>query len=163
MRVRSPLLAQSLICFLLLQVLRCFSSLGLLLDCSRFHAFSMKGCPIRKSADQRIFAPPRSLSQLITSFFASESLGIPHTPFVTSFFHAFRVANDIPHFTSDSFESKITRIFSYVLARCKMLPIIFTFEKTMKNTHYLLFFSIFHKHSNHLLYLRFTTLSSACQ
>ena len=31
MRVRSPLLAQSLNCFLLLQVLRCFSSLGLLL------------------------------------------------------------------------------------------------------------------------------------
>ena len=31
MRVRSPLLAQSLNCFLFLQVLRCFSSLGLLL------------------------------------------------------------------------------------------------------------------------------------
>ena len=31
------------------------------------------GCPIRKSPDQRLFAPPRSLSQLITSFFASES------------------------------------------------------------------------------------------
>ena len=26
------------------------------------------GCPIRKSPDQRLFAPPRSLSQLITSF-----------------------------------------------------------------------------------------------
>ena len=30
-------------------------------------------------------APPRSLSQLITSFFASETLGIPHTPFSCSF------------------------------------------------------------------------------
>ena len=30
-------------------------------------------------------APPRSLSQLITSFFASETLGIPHTPFFCSF------------------------------------------------------------------------------
>ena len=29
------------------------------------------GFPIRKSADQGIFAPPRSLSQLITSFFGS--------------------------------------------------------------------------------------------
>ena len=29
------------------------------------------GCPIRKSADQWIFAPPRSLSQLITSFVGS--------------------------------------------------------------------------------------------
>ena len=41
------------------------------------------GCPIRKSADQRLFAPPRSLSQLITSFFASESQGILRTPFLT--------------------------------------------------------------------------------
>ena len=41
------------------------------------------GCPIRKSADQRPFAPPRGLSQLITSFIACESLGIRHTPFFT--------------------------------------------------------------------------------
>ncbi len=40
----------------------------------------MPGCPIRKSADQFVCANPRNLSQLITSFFASESLGIPHTP-----------------------------------------------------------------------------------
>ena len=39
------------------------------------------GCPIRTSADQRVFAPPRRFSQLVTSFFASESLGIPHAPF----------------------------------------------------------------------------------
>ena len=43
------------------------------------------GCPIRKSTDQGLFAPHRSLSQLITSFFASESLGIRHTPLITSF------------------------------------------------------------------------------
>ena len=43
------------------------------------------GCPIRISTDLRIFAPPRSFSQLITSFFASESLGIPHTLLLTSF------------------------------------------------------------------------------
>ena len=42
---------------------------------------STVGCPIRRSADQRIFAPSRSLSQLITSFFASESQGILHVPF----------------------------------------------------------------------------------
>ena len=41
------------------------------------------GCPIRKSPDQWLFAPPRSLSQLITSFFASESQGIPHALLVT--------------------------------------------------------------------------------
>ena len=37
------------------------------------------GCPIRISADRKLFAPPRSFSQLVTSFFASESLGILHT------------------------------------------------------------------------------------
>ena len=39
------------------------------------------GCPIRKSALQRVFAPGRGLSQLVTSFFASESQGILHVPF----------------------------------------------------------------------------------
>jgi hypothetical protein len=48
-------------------------------------AFNQVGCPIRKSADQRVCAPPRGLSQLIASFVASESLGIPHAPFLTFF------------------------------------------------------------------------------
>ena len=47
----------------------------------RYHAFNMMGCPIRISADQHSCAAPRSFSQLITSFIAFESLGIPHTPF----------------------------------------------------------------------------------
>ena len=34
------------------------------------------GSPIRTSADQRLFAPPRSLSQLVTSFFGSCCQGI---------------------------------------------------------------------------------------
>ena len=49
--------------------------------------FTKMGCPIQKSTDQFLFADPRSLSQLITSFFASESLGIPHTLLFTSFYH----------------------------------------------------------------------------
>ena len=40
------------------------------------------GCPIRKSTDQVICADPRGLSQLITSFIASESLGILHAPLI---------------------------------------------------------------------------------
>ena len=48
----------------------------------RYCTFNAVGCPIRKSADQNVCAIPRSLSQLITSFLASESLGIPHTPLV---------------------------------------------------------------------------------
>ena len=73
--------------FLFLCVLRCFSSAG-----SRFFASRLLGigCPIQKSPDQFIFANPRSLSQLITSFFASESQGIPRVPFLTFFYkHCF--------------------------------------------------------------------------
>ncbi len=44
---------------------------------------SLTGCPIRISSDQFLFANPRGFSQLSTSFFASKSLGIPHTPFLT--------------------------------------------------------------------------------
>ncbi len=34
------------------------------------------GFPIQTSADQQIFAPPRSFSQLITSFIGSQCQGI---------------------------------------------------------------------------------------
>ena len=49
--VRSPLLRESLNCFLFLRVLRCFSSPGLLPDCSGYHVFIVVGCPIRTPAD----------------------------------------------------------------------------------------------------------------
>src|SRR6188768_3954275 len=65
-------------CFLLLRLLRCFSSAGL--PPIGYYVFNIVGCPIRKSTDQFVCANPRSFSQLITSFIASESLGIPHTP-----------------------------------------------------------------------------------
>jgi hypothetical protein len=72
------------ICSLFLRVLRCFSSPGLPpFGC---HAFNVAGCPIRISKDHRLFAPPLSFSQLITSFFASESLGIHRMPLLTFFF-----------------------------------------------------------------------------
>ncbi len=45
-----------------------------------YYVFNIVGCPIRISTDQFVCANPRSFSQLITSFFASESLGILHTP-----------------------------------------------------------------------------------
>jgi hypothetical protein len=38
------------------------------------------GCPIRKSTDQSLFAAPRSLSQRITSFIASQCQGIHQMP-----------------------------------------------------------------------------------
>ena len=42
--------------------------------------FNQVGCPIRKFRYQRLFAPKPDLSQLITSFIASESLGIHRSP-----------------------------------------------------------------------------------
>ena len=44
----------------------------------------LPGCPIRKSRDQRSFAPTPRLSQLIASFIASVSQGIRRAPFLSS-------------------------------------------------------------------------------
>ncbi len=41
------------------------------------------GCPIRRSPDLRLFASPRSLSQLTTSFVDFSCQGIHHMPLVT--------------------------------------------------------------------------------
>ena len=38
--------------------------------------FNLLGFPIRTSADRKLFALPRSFSQLVASFIASESQGI---------------------------------------------------------------------------------------
>ena len=70
-------------CFLLLRVLRCFSSPGLPPPCGGYPAFSWVGCPIRTPADRWVCAPPRGFSQLVASFFASGSLGIPRAPLIT--------------------------------------------------------------------------------
>ncbi len=87
-RFRSPLLTESLR-FLFLRVLRCFSSPGsphcTMYSCRDIQALPCMSFLIRKSSDRRLLAPPRSLSQLTTSFVASESLGIRHTPLTISF------------------------------------------------------------------------------
>ena len=84
-RFRSPLLTESLNCFLFLRLLRCFSSPGSPPPYGRFQVFNLEGCPIRKSADRSLYAAPRSLSQLTTSFVVSESQGIHHAPLFTSY------------------------------------------------------------------------------
>jgi hypothetical protein len=68
-------------CFLLLRLLRCFSSAGLppLLDTLLVQG-GLPHSDIRGSAP---LAGPRGFSQLVTSFFASGSLGIPRTPLFT--------------------------------------------------------------------------------
>ena len=81
-RFRSPLLTESIL-FLFLRLLRCFTSPGiayLFLTSSPGYprlasekndgVLTPSGYPIRKSPDQSVFAAPRSLSQLITSFIA---------------------------------------------------------------------------------------------
>ena len=71
---------------LFLVLLRCFSSDGSPRTPIWFNARYMDivhvGFPIRKSPDQWIFAPPRSLSQLVTSFIGSWCQGIPLALFI---------------------------------------------------------------------------------
>ncbi len=67
-------------CFLFLRVLRCFSSPGLLLTVT---SLQLAGLPHSEIYGSKFCATPRSLSQLNTSFIASESQGIPHTPLTT--------------------------------------------------------------------------------
>ena len=69
--------------FLFLRVLRCFSS-PRWLTAWRYGPCG-PGCPIRRFTGRGLFAPRRNFSQLITSFFASESLGILHAPLFTFF------------------------------------------------------------------------------
>ena len=75
---------------------------------ARCHSFRMTGCPIRKSSDQRLFAPSRSLSQLITSFIASESQGIRHAPFFTFLIHSPTLACQRDDIYFQLFTTKIT-------------------------------------------------------
>ena len=77
----------------------------------------MAGCPIRISADLRSFAPTRGFSQLITSFFASKSLGIPRAPFVTFltiYGIAYRYATPmlLLHFLSQYVNELLSRLFA---------------------------------------------------
>ncbi len=72
--------------FLFLLVLRWFTSQGSLVRDYGFIApyggFAPVGFPIRKSPDQSLFAAPRGLSQLTTSFIACFCQGIHHAPLV---------------------------------------------------------------------------------
>ena len=74
------------ICFLFLRVLRCFSSPGsprIPMDSVYDNAILLAlSSLIRISTDQRIFAPNRSFSQLVTSFFGAMYQGILRKPFV---------------------------------------------------------------------------------
>ena len=85
-RFRSPLLSESIVFFLFLRVFRCFSSPGSpdITMCSlcRITTLLVMSSLIRTSAVLRLFATPRSFSQLVTSFFGAMYQGILHTLFV---------------------------------------------------------------------------------
>jgi hypothetical protein len=66
------------------------------------YVFNIPGCPIQISTDQFSSADPRSFSQLGTSFFASESLGIPHTPLFIFFNYLSLLLCNIKLFSSNT-------------------------------------------------------------
>ena len=80
---RSPLLRE---CFLFLEVLRCFSSLGALHAPYVFRCGSLRstewGSPIRRCPDQRLLPAPRTFSQVTASFIGLLRQGIHRAPFV---------------------------------------------------------------------------------
>ena len=86
-----------------------------------YYAFNIVGCPIRIPTDHIVCADPRSFSQLIASFFASGSLGIPHTPFASLSLCPFdrRKGRRRPLRT---LYSLILRVFSQSAHRCAPCP-----------------------------------------
>ena len=56
--------------YLDVSVQRVYLSIPILFSIA-YQSIALMGSPIRKSTDYRIFAPPRGLSQLVTSFFGS--------------------------------------------------------------------------------------------
>ena len=88
-----------------------------------WYVFNILGYPIRRSPHQRLFAPKRSFSQLITSFFASESLGIHHTPliiysnFILSAYS--EIINVVKHLYNFCFCSLLWNIFFHLSSMSK--------------------------------------------
>ena len=81
---RSPLLGESLL-FSLPTGTKMFQFPAFASSIRKIPGSLPVGCPIRRSAHQGPFAPPRGLSQLIASFIACKSLGIHRTPFLTCY------------------------------------------------------------------------------
>ena len=89
-----------------------------------WYIFNVPGCPIRTSADLRLFAPTRSFSQLITSFIASESPGIHHTPlFIYSNFST-NLA-----FSRDSTFYMFISLYLLIIVLWNLFPLTFSMSK----------------------------------
>ena len=94
-----------------------------------WYIFNVPGCPIRTSADLRLFAPTRSFSQLITSFIASESPGIHHTPlFIYSNFST-NLA-----FSRDSTFYMFISLYLLIIVLWNLFPLTFSMSKNFECT-----------------------------
>ena len=69
------------------------------------------GCPIRRSADQRVLTSPHSLSQRVTSFIACICQGIHQMPFI----HLKVIAISVVSFLRDAHAP--LRLRSHLVAR----------------------------------------------
>ena len=86
----------------------------------QYWSFSPVGFPIQISADQLVFANPRSFSQLITSFFGSQCLGIHPmllllNQFPTCFYKCFEILACISISDCEEDFSSYSRLFVQVL------------------------------------------------
>ena len=91
-----------------------FPAFAFVTYCHKCRRFAPAGFPIRISTLQRLLAPQRGFSQLVTSFFAYESLGIHHTPFLfvirlSSLTYTFRYISERKH-TSAVFSLRLLMI-----------------------------------------------------
>ena len=121
--VRSPLLRKSrLFSFPAGTKMFQFPALAFITE---WYIFNISGCPIRKSSDQRLFAPTRSLSQLITSFIASESQGIRHTP-LFAYYLLYIIDNNYFWSILDSRFVLVFQLKTSLILSCLRLWILFT-------------------------------------
>src|SRR5580704_7615997 len=91
------------VCFLFLQVLRCFSSLGWLPF--GYHIFNMIGCPIRKSADLMLVC---SSPQLIAAYHVLHRLLEPrHPPCALICFKTIQIFKSLTSL-------KVTRYYNFI-------------------------------------------------
>ena len=120
--------------FLFLRVLRCFSSPGSPPASSRVSGSLPTGFPIRTSAGHRAFAPHRGFSQLITSFFASESHRHPPCALVR-FLLAFTARrSSAPGMTSRTPERRACHLPSWAAAAAAYIRLArFSYDFSVKS------------------------------
>ena len=126
---RSPLLRKSLVYFLFLRVLRCFSSPGspwhTIYSCVNTVTLLTVSSLIRISADQCSFAAPRSFSQLVTSFFGAWCQGIHHMLLLAWSFKS-QLPFLLVSFLTSLSEFRITRhIYTRFLVSCFLMHLLF--------------------------------------